>query len=251
MSRKVIEIIPVLKDNYSYLIVNQKNTYLIDAGDHKDIYEFLKEKDIHLDYILCTHHHDDHIDGILKLKKFFNCEVYGPKDTRIKGLDHYFETNKVSALHDIIEVIPTPGHTKTHLIYYLKTEDVLFTGDLLFGGGCGRVFEGTYLEMFNSLQIVKNLPLQTKLYFGHEYTVKNLEFACSIEPANEEISNRLKSAEKKREKNEYTTPSFLQEELKTNPFLRIDNELLKKNINMLGAQEIEVFTYLRKLKDKF
>jgi hydroxyacylglutathione hydrolase len=251
MSKKVVEIIPILKDRYSYLIINQKNTYLIDAGDYEDIFEFLKEKDIHLDYLLCTHHHSDHTDGILKLKKIFNCMVCGPHDIRIKNLDHFFEIDKNTYFNDIIEIIPTPGHTKSHLIYYLKLENKLFTGDLLFGAGCGKIFDGTYLEMFNSLQKIKKLPLQTNLYFGHEYTIKNLEFAYSIEPDNLKIRQRLDNARNKRAKNEFTTPSTLQEELDTNPFLRTNCEKLKDILNMSQVQELEIFTYLRQLKDKF
>jgi len=251
MSHKFVEIIPILKDRYSYVIASKGITYLIDAGNYEDIYEFLKEKDIHLNYILCTHHHSDHIDGILELKKNFNCKVYGPKDFRIKVMDNFFETDRSTLFHETIEVIPTPGHTKEHLIYYFKLENILFSGDLLFGGGCGKVFDGAYSEMLDSLIKLKKLPQSTLIYFGHEYTVKNLEFAQSIEPDNKAVNFRLNKARNLRKKNEFTVPSILGNELKTNPFLRTNCEKLKKSINMLDSSDLEVFTYLRKLKDEF
>jgi len=251
MSNKFVEIIPILKDRYSYVLVNEGNTYLIDAGDYEDVYEFLKKKDIHLDYILCTHYHSDHIDGIAELKKNFNCKVYGPKDFKIKAIDSFFEIDQNTLFHETIDVIPTPGHTKEHLIYYFKLGNILFSGDLLFGGGCGKVFEGTYSEMLNSLKKLKKLPEDTLIYFGHEYTVKNLEFAHSIEPNNEDVIVRLNKARNKIKKGNFTVPSTLSDELNTNPFLRTDCESLKKNINMLKSSELEVFTHLRKLKDEF
>ncbi len=251
MSHKFVEIIPILKDRYSYVIVNKENTYLVDAGDYEGIYEFLKEKDIHLDYILCTHYHSDHIDGISELKKNFNCKVFGPKNFKMREIDNFFEINQNTLFHESIDVIPTPGHTKEHLVYYFKLKNILFSGDLLFGGGCGKVFEGTYAEMLDSLNKLKKLPGDTLIYFGHEYTIKNLEFAHSIEPDNETINIRLNKARDNTKRSKFTVPSTLNDELNTNPFLRTDCKVLKKNINMSKSSDLEVFTYLRKLKDEF
>jgi len=251
MSHKLVEIIPILKDRYSYVIEKDGLKYLIDAGNYEDIFEFLKKKDIHLDYILCTHHHSDHIDGISELKKNFNCKVYGPKDFRIKVMDNFFEIDKSTKFHESIDVIPTPGHTKEHIVYFFKDDNILFSGDLLFGAGCGRVSDGAYSEMFESLTKLKKLPLNTHIYFGHEYTVKNLEFAQSIEPENEDVNLRLKKAKHLRKKNEFTVPCTIKDELKTNPFLRVDSEILKKRLSMSNSSDLEVFIHLRKLKDEF
>lgn len=251
MSHKFVKVIPVLEDRYSYVAVDQGSTYLIDAGNYEDIYEFLKENDINLDYILCTHYHSDHLDGIFELKKKFDCKVYGPKDFKIKVVDIFLDMDKKTLFNESVEAIPTPGHTKSHLIYYFPNEKILFSGDLLFGAGCGKVFEGTHLEMLNSLKKIKDLPSDSHIYFGHEYTVKNLEFAYYIEPNNEDIRSRLNKAKDRIKKNEFTVPSTLEDELKTNPFLRADCDALKKSIDMSEATELEIFTYLRNLKDNF
>lgn len=144
-----------------------------------------------------------------------------------------------------------PGHTTTHVAFYLPDEGWLFSGDTLFGAGCGRIFEGTPEQMLHSLQKLSKLPDDTKIYCGHEYTQKNLTFALSIEPDNTEVNKRLEKVRALREKNLTTLPSTLEEEKLTNPFLRGDSPDLKRALHMEGATELEVFTKVRALKDVY
>ena len=176
-----IDIIPCLNDNYSYLIhEEQSNTVvIIDPSEFSPCDKIISKKYKKLDYILNTHHHHDHVGGNAELKKKYNAQIFGfeSDEKRIPNIDKLLKDNqefKVGKLNFITIFIP--GHTIGHVAYYLKKEQVVFTGDTLFSMGCGRVFEGTYKQMFNSLKKLKNLPKNTKVYCGHEYTQKNIEF---------------------------------------------------------------------------
>ena len=250
-----IEIIPCLRDNYSYLIHEERtNTVsIIDPSDFstcdKKIIKYSK-----LDYILNTHHHADHIDGNLKLKKKYNSKIlgFGLDKIRIPGIDISLKENqkyKIGSLE--FEVIFVPGHTKGHIAFFFRKEKVVFTGDTLFSLGCGRVFEGTHKEMFESLNKLKNLPFDTKVYCGHEYTKSNLKFCLTYDKKNILLKHKEKKVEEKLRNNLPTIPTTIEEEIKTNIFLKCDDPSIKQLLNLQTASDDKVFSKLRDLKDSF
>ena len=250
-----IEIIPCLGDNYSYLIFDEKTKIvsIIDPSDYNQCNKIIKKYE-KLDFILNTHHHSDHVDGNLKLKAKYNSKVLGffhDKD-RIPGIDIFLKDNQIFEIGSLkIKVIFIPGHTNGHIAFFLKNEKIVFTGDTLFSLGCGRIFEGTHKEMFNSLNKIKNLPIDTKIYCGHEYTKKNLEFCLKYDPKNDYLKEKAKFIEMKLNNNQPTIPTVLKDELKTNIFLRCNDLSLKKALNLNNSTDQEIFTKLRDLKDTF
>ena len=251
-----IEIIPCLNDNYSYLIHEEKtNTVaIIDPSDFEPCYKIIENKYKKLDYILNTHHHYDHVGGNEKLKKKYNSTVLGfenDKD-RIPYIDKFLIDNQNFKIGNLnFSVIFIPGHTTGHIAFYLKEEKILFTGDTLFSLGCGRVFEGTNSQMFDSINKLKKLPVETKMYFGHEYTQKNLEFCIKYEPNNEYLKKKRNWINAKVKSKSPTAPITIGEELKTNIFLRCDKQSVKNALNSDNSSELEVFVKLRDLKDIF
>ena len=250
-----IEIIKCLSDNYSYLIVEEKlNTVsIVDPSEFVQCDKVI-QKYKKLDYILNTHHHADHVDGNIKLKKKYNSKIMGfdgDKD-RIPEIDVLLKDNqnqKVGGL--IFNTVFIPGHTKGHIAFYFEKEKVVFTGDTLFSLGCGRVFEGTHEDMLNSLNKLKILPLETKVYCGHEYTKTNLDFCLKHDPDNQLLKVKSIEINAKLKKNHPTIPTTIGEELKTNIFLRCNNNVLKQALNLKDASDQEIFTKLRDLKDAF
>ena len=250
-----IEIIPCLRDNYSYLIHEERtNTVsIIDPSDFNTCDEKIKKYG-KLDYILNTHHHADHIDGNLKLKKKYNSKIlgFGLDKIRIPGIDISLKENqkyKIGSLE--FEVIFVPGHTKGHIAFFFRKEKVVFTGDTLFSLGCGRVFEGTHKEMFESLNKLKNLPFDTKVYCGHEYTKSNLKFCLTYDKENILLKQKEKKVEEKLRNNLPTIPTTIEEEIKTNIFLKCDDPSIKQLLNLQTASDDKVFSKLRDLKDSF
>ncbi len=250
-----VEIISCLSDNYSYLIYeNETNTVtLVDPSDFKKC-DSVINKYKKLDYILNTHHHIDHVDGNLDLKKKYNSKIIGfcEDKKRIPGIDILLKDNqnfKIGKLE--FKVFFIPGHTKGHIAFYFKKEKTIFTGDTLFSLGCGRVFEGTHQDMLESLNKLKKLPFETKIYCGHEYTKKNLEFCKKFDPNNIDLEKKEKIINSKLVNNLPTIPTTIKEELKTNIFLRCNDTSIKKTLNLQDASEKEVFTKLRDLKDNF
>ena len=250
-----IEIIPCLRDNYSYLIHEERtNTVsIIDPSDFstcdKKIIKYSK-----LDYILNTHHHADHIDGNLKLKKKYNSKIlgFGLDKIRIPGIDISLKENQKYKIGNLeFEVIFVPGHTKGHIAFFFREEKVVFTGDTLFSLGCGRVFEGTHKEMFESLNKLKNLPFDTKVYCGHEYTKSNLKFCLTYDKKNILLKHKEKKVEEKLRNNLPTIPTTIEEEIKTNIFLKCDDPSIKQLLNLQTASDDKVFSKLRDLKDSF
>lgn len=238
-----------LKDNYIYLIEAQDRLLVIDPGEAQPVLDFLQTSSRNRKYfiILITHHHSDHIGGVEKLLPFHPI-IYGPK------FYNHFKTNVNVNDGDRLEwgdlscqVIATPGHTLDHMIYYFPKIHSLFSGDTLFSAGCGRLFEGSALQMYRSLEKIKQLPRKTKIYFGHEYTMSNLRFALTIDPENKAISSRIKAIEAQK----ITTPTSLEMELLINPFLRVENSAIRKNLGMENSSDLEVFTKIRQLKDGF
>ncbi len=250
-----IEIISCLSDNYSYLIFDEitNSVSIIDPSEF-DACDKIIKKYKKLDYILNTHHHADHVDGNLKLKKKYRAKILGSsldKD-RIPGIDIQLEENQVQKLGNLqFKVIFIPGHTSGHIAFYFEKERVIFTGDTLFSLGCGRIFEGTHEDMFNSLKKLKMLPPETQVYCGHEYTKKNLDFCLYYDQENTLLKEKSFLVNSRLNKKSPTVPTSIKEELKMNIFLRCDNASIKKALKLENSSEQEVFTKLRDLKDNF
>ena len=250
-----IEIISCLSDNYSYLIHDEEtNTVaIIDPSEFKTCDKIIKKYN-KLDFILNTHHHADHVNGNLELKKKYNSKILGfsQDKRRIPGIDILLEENQKQKIGNLeFEVIFIPGHTKGHIAFFFSKEKIAFTGDTLFSLGCGRVFEGTHEEMFHSLNKIKNLPPDTKIYCGHEYTKSNLNFCLAYDPNNIFLKEKAIDIQKKLNSNLPTIPSILGQEIKTNIFLRCNDPEIKLALDLKDSSEIEVFSKLRDLKDSF
>ena len=251
----IIEIIPCLSDNYSYLI-HEKNTNtisIVDPSEFKACEEVIN-KHKKLDFILNTHHHADHVGANLELKKKYKSKILGSESdkNRIPGIDILLRENQKQKIGNLeFEVIFVPGHTKGHIAFFFSKEKIVFTGDTLFSLGCGRVFEGTHEEMFNSLNKIKNLPPDTKIYCGHEYTKSNLNFCLAYDSKNTFLKEKKIDIQKKLNSNQPTIPSTLDQEIKTNIFLRCDDPEIKHTLGLKDSSEVEVFSKLRDLKDTF
>ena len=251
----IVEIIPCLSDNYSYLIYEKETNTIsvVDPSDFDACDKVIKKYN-KLDFILNTHHHADHVDGNLKLKKKYSSKVLGfnlDKD-RIPGIDILLKENQKFKIGNLeFEVIFIPGHTSGHIAFYFKKERTVFTGDTLFSLGCGRVFQGSHKEMFESLIKIKNLPPETKVYCGHEYTKSNLKFCLKYDLKNVLLKEKAKVIEKKLENKLPTVPTTINEEIKTNIFLKCDDPIIKHNLNLEDASEEQIFSKLRDLKDSF
>lgn len=237
-----IHIIPCLQDNYSYIIHDQSNNYacVIDPSEAEPIINFVKKNNLKLKYILNTHHHYDHVGGNERLKKEFGSKIIGFKGDkhRIPLIDIELEDQEIWTSNNFeAKIFHIPGHTSGHICFHFYKNNFLFTGDTLFSLGCGRIFEGTYNEMFNSLKVIKNLPEDTLVYCGHEYTKKNAEFCLKYDPNNNELIEKIAQIKKSISKGNPTIPSTLREEITCNIFLK--------------AKDVEMFSKLRDLKDNF
>ncbi len=237
-----IEIIPCLQDNYSYLIIDENNNSacVIDPSEADPIISFVENNNIKLQYILNTHHHFDHIGGNKELKKKFGSTVLGFKGDshRIPEIDILLEDNQIwEAQNFIAKIIHIPGHTLGHICFYFFNEKLIFTGDTLFSLGCGKIFEGTYKQMYDSLNKIKSLPKETKVYCGHEYTLNNSRFCIKHDSENLELKKKVSNISKKIKNGLPTIPSTIKEELDCNIFLR--------------TEDLESFSKLRDLKDNF
>ena len=251
-----IDIIPCLKDNYSYLLHDKESNMvaIIDPSEFEPCDKIINQKFKKLDFILNTHHHADHIGANQDLKKKYNSKILGfEKDKkRIPEIDILLRENQEFKVGDLnFKTIFIPGHTSGHIAFYLEREKVVFTGDTLFSLGCGRVFEGTYQQMFDSLNKIKSLPGDTKIYCGHEYTKNNLRFCLKFNPNNIYLKDREKVVEEKIKDKKPTIPSTIKDEIQTNIFLRYDDLDVKDALNLKKASDLEIFTKLRDLKDNF
>ena len=237
-----VEVIPCLQDNYSYLIIDKSNNSacVVDPSEAKPIINFVEKENINLKYILNTHHHFDHVGGNKNLKKKYNSVVIGYKDdaNRIPEIDILLEDNQIWKADNFeAKIMHIPGHTTGHICYHFFKEKLIFTGDTLFSLGCGKLFEGTYQDMFSSLKKIKKLSQDTKIYCGHEYTLQNSKFCIEYDPENTKLKNKITEIKKKLENNLPTIPSTLKDENECNIFLR--------------AKDVESFSKLRDLKDIF
>jgi len=252
----IIEYIKAFSDNYIWLLKNNvtQTCIAIDPGEAGGVLAWLQvNANFKLEAILITHHHFDHTGGIKDLQKATNAPIYAPQNEPIAA-DFALKGGENLALKTAqISVIATPGHTKGHLSYL--TCDNLFCGDTLFAAGCGRIFEGTHAQMYNSLLCLAKLSPATKIYCAHEYTLSNLKFAQTIEPHNQIISHKLAEVKILQAQNLPSIPTVLADELQINPFLRCDNPSLKQAACLYLKQnltdELAVFTALRSAKDNF
>lgn len=251
-----VKLIPCLFDNYAYLIHDEvtKMTAVVDPSDRDPILEVLGKMSWKLHYIFNTHHHGDHTGGNSDLKRRTGCQVVASRIDRhrIPEIDiEVSEGDSFSLGKTAIKILDVPGHTKGHIAFWIPEGDALFTGDTLFVMGCGRVFEGTYDEMWLSLDKLRGLPESTKVYCGHEYTVKNALFALTIDPHNEQLKERLKSVQNLQINRCPTVPTTIAEERITNPFLRPESEEIRALLGLQSASCIEVFKAMRQAKDAF
>lgn len=246
--------IPVLQDNYIYILRDPETetTAVIDPAEAQPVTDFLTSRKWSLHFILNTHHHPDHVGGNLDLKKRWAAKVCGfDSDAhRLPGLDISLKEGESFFVgHLKLHILFTPGHTLGHILYYCPEYQRLFCGDTLFAMGCGRLFEGTAEQMYHSLMQIKSLPPQTLIYCTHEYTLKNAEFALTIEPGNADIQKRFNEVTELRAKNLPTVPFRLTEELKTNPFLRTDQPHLQKLMH--SHDPVETFAKIRQRRNQF
>jgi len=248
--------IPCLTDNYAYIINDNisKIVGVVDPSEATPVIAFLKKKNLQLNYILNTHHHFDHIGGNLELKKIYKAKVVGfvGDKHRIPEIDITLSNNEKWIFgNETVKILHIPGHTLGHICFFFEKEKIAFTGDTLFSLGCGRIFEGDHNQMLTSLNKIKKLPKDTMIYCGHEYTYKNAKFCIKYDSGNIDLKNKFEKIKKLRSSNLPTIPSSLEDELKSNIFLRCDQNDLKNKLNMKNDEDFKVFKKVRDLKDVF
>jgi len=236
--------IPAYTDNYIWVIQSGSDISVIDPGDASPVKELISTNNLNLVDILLTHHHFDHVGGTLELKGQIDGKVYGPVGN-IEGIDiHVTENDKVQTLDYEFSVLETPGHTLDHIAYVERQKNLVFCGDTLFSAGCGRVFEGTFEQMHNSIQKLNQLVPETMIYCAHEYTESNLKFVLS-EIQDKFIEGYFKKISSKRLTGDISIPTTLELERKINPFLL---DVIPSDLK--GLSKLEQFTELRTRKDK-
>ncbi|MEN8389963.1 hydroxyacylglutathione hydrolase [Acinetobacter indicus] len=228
--------------NYIWLLehTTSRDVIVVDPTEAEPVEQYCREHGLNLSQIWLTHWHKDHIGGVPELLQSRNIPVYGPREelSKIPFITHPLQHEAHFKFHDLqVDVLAVPGHTLGHIVYFIDAIDTLFCGDTLFAMGCGRVFEGTFEQMYHSLNRLAALPARTKVYCTHEYTLSNAKFALHVEPDNLALQQRYQQVEDLRLLNQPTLPSTIELELQTNPFLRVDS--------------VEEFQKLREMKDNF
>jgi hydroxyacylglutathione hydrolase len=251
-----IHAVPAFKDNYIWVLEDGRNAVAVDPGDARPVQEFLDRKGLSLTAVLATHHHADHVGGLVGLAQRWRCATFGPASEKVDGLDRRLaegEQITVPGLGLDFGVLDIPGHTAGHIAF--AGEDLVFCGDTLFACGCGRLFEGTAGQMVDSLGKLAGLPGATRVFCGHEYTLANIRFAEAVEPDNARLKARKLREEEKRARGVPTLPSTIEEELATNPFLRCSQPAVvaaaERHAGRRLAGAVEVFAEIREWKNNF
>jgi hydroxyacylglutathione hydrolase len=256
MSELQIRQIPVLKDNYVYLLHDPASgaTAVVDPAVAEPVLAILRETGWRLTHILNTHHHGDHVGGNGELKATTGATIVGPRadraripliDVEVGEGDTYTVGTQTARVFDV------PGHTRGHIAYWFEDSGALFCGDTMFMLGCGRLFEGTPQQMWSSLLKLRALPAETRVYCAHEYTQSNARFALIIDPENAVLKARSREIDAARDTGRPTVPATLEVERRTNPFLRADDPALQRAVGMGGADPVAVFAEIRHRKDVF
>lgn len=249
--------LPAFTDNYIWAMRQENRLYVVDPGDAEVVKQHAIDQGLTVTGILVTHKHYDHIGGIQALVNCYKCNVYGPNCADIPQVTHKLSAGDKLEIEDYhFQILNLPGHTLEHIGYVGDNgqDKVLFVGDTLFAGGCGRMFEGSYPEYLETLDKLKTLPENTKVYCAHEYTEANLTFACQVEPLNPSLRLRYQAVQAMRKQHQITLPTTIQEEKLTNPYFRVREEAviecaLKKGA--ASAQPVDVFSTIRQWKDNF
>ncbi len=251
-----IQQIPVLSDNYVYLLRDEESgaCAAVDPAEAEPVLAALRDGGLTLSHILNTHHHGDHVGGNERLKAETGCAIVGPRAdaSRIPGIDvEVGEGEEFRLGNAIARVFDVPGHTRGHIAYWFEGDKALFCGDTLFALGCGRLFDGTPRQMWESLIALRGLPGDTRVYCAHEYTQANARFALTVEPENEALKAVAECVEARRAKGLPTVPSLMADEMAANPFLRADSPELQRAVGMENVDAVDVFAEIRHRKDVF
>ncbi|KQQ54326.1 MULTISPECIES: hydroxyacylglutathione hydrolase [Rhizobium/Agrobacterium group] len=251
-----IEVFSCRSDNFGVLLHDGETgiTVSIDAPEEAPIIAALERRGWKLTHILTTHHHMDHVEANLALKEKYGCEIHGPHDEAIAipGLDKSaMDGDEFQLAGRRVQVIATPGHTAGHICYYFPDDALLFAADTLFAMGCGRLFERPAADMWHSFQKLMALPDETRVYFGHEYTLANARFAVTVDPENSALTERARAVEDMRSKGEFTIPTTIGLEKQTNPYMRVADANIRKQLGLPDASDAEVFAEIRARKDQF
>ncbi|MBT9457424.1 MAG: hydroxyacylglutathione hydrolase [Burkholderiaceae bacterium] len=251
--------LPAFTDNYIWMLHDGANAIVVDPGEAAPVLQALSSRSLRLAGILVTHHHGDHVGGLATLRDHLRGPVFGPGAEHIPGpYTACRGGDTVQALGLDFQVLDVPGHTAGHIAYYLPgaagAAPVLFCGDTLFSGGCGRLFEGTPAQMYHSLSQLARLPGATRVCCAHEYTLSNLRFATAVEPDNAALADYQRWCETQRALHQPTLPSLLSRELAINPFLRCAEPVVIRAASAHGAADadpVSVFASLRQWKNEF
>ncbi len=249
--------IPAFEDNYIWALHNDQHAFVVDPGDAAPVLAWLARNNISLSGMLCTHRHHDHVGGIEELRAVYNVPVYGRQHKKNPHITHDLREGDKLSLEEFglnFDIMEVPGHIEDHIAYYSSGSGILFCGDVLFGAGCGRNFEGSVKELHHSLQRFASLPPSTLAYCAHEYTASNLRFAKVCDPMNPDVDHRIERTAQMRAVNQSTVPFTIEIELATNPFLRCKEPAILHSLRQAGYDAIDeesAFIALREWRDKF